>query len=123
MIGRDDGAVIPPDPANTDYVAFLAWEAAGNTPDPYVPPPAPPAKVVPQDLMAQFTAPDMLEINASRKADATGAIDLLWYSMVAQRDPMEVTNDRFRAGWFVLVSVLGQDRMNAIATALGITIS
>jgi hypothetical protein len=31
---RADKATIPKDPANTDYAAFLAWVAAGNTPDP-----------------------------------------------------------------------------------------
>jgi hypothetical protein len=36
-----DGAFIPPDPANTDYQQYLEWIAAGNTPDPYVPPPTP----------------------------------------------------------------------------------
>jgi hypothetical protein len=29
-----DNAFIPPDPANTDYAAYLAWVEAGNTPDP-----------------------------------------------------------------------------------------
>lgn len=29
-----DGAFIPLDPENTDYIAYLAWVAAGNTPDP-----------------------------------------------------------------------------------------
>ena len=29
-----DNAFIPPDPANTDYVAYLAWVEAGNMPEP-----------------------------------------------------------------------------------------
>jgi hypothetical protein len=38
-----DGAFIPPDPANTDYAAYLEWVEAGNMPDPapMVAPPAP----------------------------------------------------------------------------------
>jgi hypothetical protein len=29
-----DNAFIPPDPANTDYAAYLEWVAAGNEPAP-----------------------------------------------------------------------------------------
>lgn len=78
------------------------------------------ATVLPQDIVAQLTADDMTKIQAAISSDATKA--LLWYAMVAQRDPMVVGNARFRAGWAALLSVLGQDRLNAIAAALGVTV-
>lgn len=34
VVRRSDGATIPFDPANLDYVAYQAWLAAGNKPDP-----------------------------------------------------------------------------------------
>lgn len=33
-VQRDDGASIPPDPANHDWLEYLDWVAAGNDPDP-----------------------------------------------------------------------------------------
>ena len=34
ILRTTDGAFIPPDPANTDYQAYLEWVAAGNKPEP-----------------------------------------------------------------------------------------
>jgi hypothetical protein len=50
-----DGAMIPPDPANTDYASYLQWVLAGNTADPYMSgaPSAPPASSASADLIAQ----------------------------------------------------------------------
>lgn len=47
-----DGAFIPADGANTDYVAYLAWVMAGNRPTPATQPPAP----VPQCELWQLQA-------------------------------------------------------------------
>ena len=51
ILRTSDGAGIPPDPANTDYAAYLAWREAGNTPEP-APIPEPPVPLTPAEKLA-----------------------------------------------------------------------
>jgi len=51
VIRLADNAFIPPDPANTDYAAYLAWLEAGNTPD-LAPTPVPPVPLTPAEKLA-----------------------------------------------------------------------
>ena len=121
VIRTADGASIPADSGNCDFQAYQAWLAAGGVPDPYVAPAAAPQSILSQDLMAQFTVADYTLIVAA--IAATPAFGLLWVSLQAQGGPMIVTNARFLAGWSALVTVLGQARMTAIASALNVTVT
>lgn len=49
VIRTADGACIPNDDANRDWVAYQEWLANGGVPDPYVEPPQVPPVATPQD--------------------------------------------------------------------------
>ena len=46
-----DNAYIPPDPANTDYQAYLEWVAQGGMPEP-APEPEPVPELTPAEKLA-----------------------------------------------------------------------
>jgi hypothetical protein len=51
ILRTTDGAFIPPDPANTDYAAYLQWVEQGGTPEPAPAPPAP-VELTPAEKLA-----------------------------------------------------------------------
>jgi hypothetical protein len=80
-----------------------------------------PKLVLAQDLMAQITVDDAAKIQTFIAGNTQAW--LLWMSFTAQKDAMLTSNDRFRAGWNTLKSIIGDERMNQIATALSITLT
>ena len=65
IIRTSDNARIPADPDNMDYVAYQAWLAVSNTPDPYVATP-----LTPQD---QFNSKLAAGMNATWTVSGIGA--------------------------------------------------
>lgn len=67
VVRNSDGATIPFDSGNSDYQAYLAWAAAGNTADP-----------VPAPTSAQLEATNIAAIQAAldTKAQSRGYTDI-----------------------------------------------
>lgn len=65
VIRQADGARIPFADGNTDYAHYLAWLAAGNTPDPAEPPPPPSIVTMRQARLALLHAGMLAQVNAA----------------------------------------------------------
>jgi hypothetical protein len=79
-----------------------------------------PVTFLPQDLMAQFTVADAAKIRDAVESNVQ--FWLLWSSLQAQKDPMDVTAERVQQGWTALIHVLGKERMSDIAAKMDVTV-
>lgn len=51
VIRTEDGATIPNDPANRDWIEYQKWLDDGGVPDPYVPPETAPPEPAPETTL------------------------------------------------------------------------
>lgn len=82
-----DGARIPRDPSNLDYVAFLTWQAQGNTPQAADPPPPPTQDML--DVQAANTYAKLVALRNMTPAQVMTYIDANVNNLAEARDALK----------------------------------
>lgn len=111
---RSDGALIPLDFSNDDYMTFVNWVAAGGQPTP-PPTPPPPVVISPGDFLARFTANEQTAVQTACLASAQLQLGLTVGLALGQIDLGGVTLQTWMAG-LVAVGAITQARATAIMT-------
>jgi hypothetical protein len=90
---RSDGAYIPADKANTDYLAYLAWTSAGNAAAP-APTPPPPTSLSAIEFLERLTPSEQLAVQTVCNSNMTLLVGLttgIASGSISLTDPTVVT--------------------------------
>lgn len=84
IIRTIDGAVIPTDPANSDFAVYTDWLAAGNAPDPVPASPPPPSVIPVAQFWARFTPTEQAAIQTASTSNPSIAQAMTFALLVGQ---------------------------------------
>lgn len=115
IVRKADQASIPADPANNDYQAYLAWLAAGNTPDP-APAVVKPTTIPVAAFWSRFTPAEQTAIQAA--ANTTPSIaHAMTFALAAGQ--INLSSGAIVTSWIpalVAAGLLTQARATAVLT-------